>query len=87
VDRKSPKRPPTTEVEIFGAVYNVHGRDDGAYLEKVAALVDRKVFPPRKLLSQGARHQPLQQLPCRRRVAAIRRRIDSGDRYLPGLPW
>jgi cell division protein ZapA len=43
VDRKKPKRPPTTEVEIFGAVYHVRGREDGAYLQEVAALVDRKM--------------------------------------------
>lgn len=41
VDRKSPKRPPATEVEIFGAVYSVRGRDDSEYLQELAALVDR----------------------------------------------
>lgn len=32
-----------TEVEIFGAVYRVRGRDDGGYLHEVADLVDRKM--------------------------------------------
>jgi len=29
-----------TEVDIFGAVYRVRGRDDEGYLQEVAALVD-----------------------------------------------
>lgn len=32
-----------TEVEIFGSVYRVRGRDDSEYLQKVAALVDGKM--------------------------------------------
>ena len=32
-----------TEVHIYGAVYRVRGRDDEGYLQKVAALVDRKM--------------------------------------------
>jgi cell division protein ZapA len=32
-----------TEVEIFGAVYNVRGSDDRGYLQGLADLVDRKM--------------------------------------------
>lgn len=32
-----------TEVEIFGAVYNVRGRDDSGYLQELATLVDGKM--------------------------------------------
>jgi len=32
-----------TEVEIFGSVYRVRGRDDSEYLQEVAALVDGKM--------------------------------------------
>lgn len=41
MDRRKPDVPPTTEVEIFGAVYHVRGHDDDAHLREVAALVDR----------------------------------------------
>lgn len=34
---------PTTEVEIFGSVYNVRGNDDGEHLQELAAIVDRKM--------------------------------------------
>ncbi|HVT57704.1 MAG TPA: cell division protein ZapA [Thermoanaerobaculia bacterium] len=33
----------TTEVEIFGAVYNVRGSEDRGYLQGLADLVDRKM--------------------------------------------
>lgn len=33
----------TTEVEIFGSVYNVRGAEDGEYLQELAAIVDRKM--------------------------------------------
>jgi cell division protein ZapA len=33
----------STEVEIFGAVYNVRGGEDRGYLQGVADLVDRKM--------------------------------------------
>jgi cell division protein ZapA len=32
-----------TEVEIFGAVYNVRGSEDRGYLQGLADLVDRKM--------------------------------------------
>lgn len=32
-----------TEVEIFGAVYHVRGRDDSGYLQELANLVDGKM--------------------------------------------
>ena len=32
-----------TEVEIFGAVYRVRGRDDSGYLQELATLVDGKM--------------------------------------------
>lgn len=32
-----------TEVEIFGSVYRVRGRDDSEYLREVATLVDGKM--------------------------------------------
>jgi cell division protein ZapA len=32
-----------TEVEIFGAVYHVRGRDDSGYLQELATLVDGKM--------------------------------------------
>ena len=32
-----------TEIEIFGAVYHVRGRDDSDYLQEVASLVDRRM--------------------------------------------
>jgi cell division protein ZapA len=41
VERESPKGPPATEVEIFGAIYNVRGRDDRGYLQELASHVDR----------------------------------------------
>lgn len=34
---------PSTEVEIFGAVYHVRGREDRAYLQGLARTVDRKM--------------------------------------------
>ncbi|MEM7051743.1 MAG: cell division protein ZapA [Acidobacteriota bacterium] len=34
-------QPSTTELEIFGAIYSVRGRDDREHLEKLAAHVDR----------------------------------------------
>lgn len=33
----------TSDVEIFGTVYRVRGRDDEAYLQKLADLVDGKM--------------------------------------------
>jgi cell division protein ZapA len=41
VDAESPDRSKTTEVEIFGGVYHVRGRDDRGYLQDLAGLVDR----------------------------------------------
>jgi cell division protein ZapA len=35
--------PTSTEVEIFGAVYNVRGSEDRGYLQGLADLVDRKM--------------------------------------------
>ena len=35
--------PTTTEVEIFGSVYNIRDRDDTGYLQTLADLVDRKM--------------------------------------------
>lgn len=32
-----------TEIEVFGAVYNVRGRDDSGYLQELASLVDGKM--------------------------------------------
>lgn len=32
-----------TEVEIYGGVYRVHGRDDSGYLQELAALVDGRM--------------------------------------------
>lgn len=32
-----------TEIEIFGAVYHVRGRDDSGYLQELANLVDGKM--------------------------------------------
>lgn len=32
-----------TEVEIYGAVYRVHGRDDSGYLQELAELVDARM--------------------------------------------
>ena len=32
-----------TEVEIFGSVYSVRGREDSEYLQEVASLVDRRM--------------------------------------------
>ena len=43
MERKSPKSPPTTEVEIFGAIYNVRGREDRGYLQELATHVDRRM--------------------------------------------
>lgn len=40
---ESTANPKTTEVEIFGSVYHVHGREDGEYLQEVASLVDRRM--------------------------------------------
>lgn len=39
--RETTREAPTTEVEIFGAVYHVRGRDDGDYLQGLARKVDR----------------------------------------------
>jgi cell division protein ZapA len=33
----------TTEVEIFGSVYNVRGENNPEHLQEVAALVDRRM--------------------------------------------
>ncbi|MEM7483398.1 MAG: cell division protein ZapA [Acidobacteriota bacterium] len=33
----------TTEVEIFGSVYSVRGRDDREHVEELAELVDRRM--------------------------------------------
>jgi cell division protein ZapA len=41
MDENSPPRPAKTEVEIFGGVYKVRGRNDGDYLRQIAADVDR----------------------------------------------
>lgn len=42
MDRESKKRSPaTTEVEIFGAVYQVRGPDDEGHLQELASVVDR----------------------------------------------
>lgn len=41
MERNESQSPPTTEVEIFGAVYHVKGRDDGGYLQDLARKVDR----------------------------------------------
>lgn len=38
-----PNQPTNTAVEIFGAVYQVRGRDDTGYLQTLADLVDRKM--------------------------------------------
>ena len=43
MERESPKSPPATEVEIFGAVYNVRGREDRGYLQELASHVDRRM--------------------------------------------
>ncbi|HEX2252497.1 MAG TPA: cell division protein ZapA [Thermoanaerobaculia bacterium] len=40
-DRSADAVDEVTEVEIFGAVYHVRGRQDRDYLQQVAALVDR----------------------------------------------
>lgn len=39
----SPLPSTTTSVEIFGAVYQVRGTDDGGYLQGLAELVDRRM--------------------------------------------
>lgn len=41
MERERSQSPPTTEVEIFGAVYHVRGKDDGGYLQDLARKVDR----------------------------------------------
>ncbi len=41
MERERSQNPPTTEVEIFGAVYHVRGKDDGGYLQDLARKVDR----------------------------------------------
>lgn len=41
MEREQTQNPPTTEVEIFGSVYHVRGRDDGDYLQDLARKVDR----------------------------------------------
>lgn len=33
----------STEVEIFGSVYNVRGSEDGEHLQELAGIVDRKM--------------------------------------------
>jgi cell division protein ZapA len=33
----------TTQVEIFGSVYNVRGNDEDGYLQNLADLVDRRM--------------------------------------------
>lgn len=43
MDQKSTRNTHATEVEIFGTVYHVRGRDDGEYLQGLARLVDRKM--------------------------------------------
>ena len=43
VDAQTTQADDITEVEIFGAVYRVRGRDDEGYLQEVAALVDSKM--------------------------------------------
>lgn len=43
VDAQTTQADDITEVEIFGAVYRVRGRDDGGHLQEVAALVDSKM--------------------------------------------
>jgi cell division protein ZapA len=40
-DAEGVNRGATTEVEIFGAVYHVRGKDDRGYLRELAAMVDR----------------------------------------------
>lgn len=37
---KNAQKTATTEVEIFGGVYHVRGRDDTGYLQDLARLVD-----------------------------------------------
>ena len=39
----SKKSSAKTEVEIFGAVYQLRGHDNGEYLRELAALVDEKM--------------------------------------------
>jgi cell division protein ZapA len=41
VERQSTSDTSTTEVEIFGTVYHVRGRDDGGYLKELARKVDQ----------------------------------------------
>lgn len=41
VSQKGAPKPSTTEVEIFGSVYHVRGRDEGEYLQTLARRVDR----------------------------------------------
>jgi len=43
VDAQKPKAPSSTEVEIFGAVYKVRGRDESGRVQELAALVDGKM--------------------------------------------
>ena len=43
VDAQTTQADDITEVEIFGAVYRVRGRDNEGYLQEVAALVDSKM--------------------------------------------
>lgn len=41
MDQKRARSERATEVEIFGAVYHVRGREDGEYLQELARRVDR----------------------------------------------
>lgn len=43
MDAQKPKAPSSTEVEIFGAVYRVRGRDESGHVQELAALVDGKM--------------------------------------------
>ncbi len=56
MDDDAANSPDTTEVEIFGAVYRVRGRDDSGYLQEVAGLVDRKM---REVAQKAATVEPL----------------------------
>lgn len=43
VNAERPKPASSTEVEIFGAVYHVRGRDEHGHLQELAGLVDGKM--------------------------------------------
>lgn len=43
MDGEKTKSAKATEVEIFGSVYSVRGREDSEYLQEVASLVDRRM--------------------------------------------